>query len=70
MAIAAHNLASVSFQKRGGMFHVMIGAQSVIGRHLTIAAREAAALHFGCPQSEVEMQPVAGHHQLRAVRHP
>jgi hypothetical protein len=44
--------------KTAGRFHATAGIAAAWGDYATIAARDAAALHFGVPAERIEVDPV------------
>lgn len=44
--------------KTAGRFHATAGIAAAWGDYATIAARDAAALHFGVPAEQIQVEPV------------
>ncbi len=44
--------------KTAGRFHATAGTAAAWGDYATIAARDAAALHFGVPSERIQVEPV------------
>ncbi|WP_414664878.1 hypothetical protein [Horticoccus sp. 23ND18S-11] len=50
--------ATVLVVKTAGRFHATVGISAAWGDYATIAARDAAALHFGVPAEKISVEPV------------
>lgn len=44
--------------KTAGRFHATAGIAAAWADYATIAARDAAALHFGVPAEQIQVEPV------------